>query len=84
MVFVAVQAMAFLATALTGVFQKKVGAQILQGCMQLIQKQPCARVQAVIASALGQFCNCEMISKKIFKNLLAPMVEWLVSLCSAP
>ena len=76
--------MAFISTALTGVFQKKVGAQILQGLMQLIQKQPCPRVQAVIASALGQFCNCEMISKKIFKNLLAPMVEWLVSLCSAP
>ena len=84
MVFVAIQAMAFISTALNGTFQKKVGAQILQVCMQLIQKQPCPRVQAVLASSLGQFCNCDMISKKIFKNVLAPLVEWLVSLCSAP
>lgn len=84
MVFVAVQAFAFLSTSLAGVFQKKSGAQMIQALLNLLQKQPCLRVQAVIASALGQFCNCEMISKKIFKNMLAPIVEWLTGLCGAP
>ena len=81
-VFVALQAIAFVSVALTGVFQKKAGAQVVQAILQLVQKNPCLRVQAIAASALGQFCSCEMITKKIFKNVLAPLVEWLTTLCA--
>ena len=82
-VFVALQSIAFVSVALSGLFQKKVGTQIIQGILGLIQRQPCLRVQAIAASALGQFCNCEMISKKIFKSTLPALVEWLSSLCGA-
>ena len=83
-VFVALQSIAFVSVALSGLFQKKAGTQIIQGILGLIQRQPCMRVQAIAASALGQFCNCEMISKKIFKSTLPDLVEWLSSLCGAP
>ena len=80
--FVALQAIAYVSVALPVTFQKKCGAQVLQSVMQLVQKNPCLRVQAIAASCVGQFCSCEMISKKIFKNVLEPLTQWMYSLCS--
>ena len=81
-VFVALQSIAYVSVALSGTFQKKCGSDVLQGILQLVQKNPCLRIQAIAASCVGQFCSCEMISKKIFKNLLEPLTQWLYSLCS--
>lgn len=80
--FVALQAIAYVSVALPATFQKKCGAQVLQGVLQLMQKSPCLRVQAIAASCVGQFCSCDMISKKIFKNVLEPLTQWMYSLCS--
>ena len=80
--FVALQAIAYVSVALPVTFQKKCGAQVLQSELQLVQKNPCLRVQAIAASCVGQFCSCEMISKKIFKNVLEPLTQWMYSLCS--
>ena len=74
MIYVALQSIAYVSVALEGTFQKKCGAQV--------QRNPCLRVQAIAASCVGQFCAVEMISKKIFKNTLPALVEWLFSLCS--
>ena len=39
-------------------------------------------LQAIAASCVGQFCAVELISKKIFKNTLPALVDWLFNLCS--
>ena len=36
----------------------------------------------MIASCLGQFCAVEMITRKIFKNTLPDLVQWLFNLCT--
>ena len=36
----------------------------------------------MIASCLGQFCAVEMITRKIFKNTLPDLVQWLYNLCT--
>ena len=82
MVYVALQAIAYVSVALEGVFQKKCGVQVIQGILGLGQRQPCLRVQAIAASCVGQFCAVELISKKIFKNTLPALVDWLFNLCS--
>lgn len=56
--------------------------QVIDSILSLVARNPCMRVQAMAASCFEQFCNCEMISKKIFKNRLAALMEWLLKLCS--
>lgn len=80
--FVALQAIAYLSVSLPTVFQKKCGVEVIRGILGLIQKNPCLRLQAMAASCLGQFCAVEMITKKIFKNTVADLVNWLMGLCS--
>ena len=82
MIYVALQSIPYVSVALEGTFQKKCGAQVMQGILAMVQRNPCLRVQAIAASCVGQFCAVEMISKKIFKNTLPALVEWLFSLCS--
>lgn len=50
--------------------------------LALVHKNPCLRLQAMAASCLGQFCAVEMISKKIFKNSVSDLVQWLFNLCT--
>ena len=82
--FVALQAIAYVSLALAGLFQKKCGVEIINGIYNLIQKNPSMNVQAMIASCFGQFCAVDTISKKIFKDTLPNLVNWLLSLCGAP
>lgn len=76
----ALQAVAYCAVSLPGIFHKKCGAEMIRGILTLVQKNVSLNLQAMAASCLGQFCAIEQISKKIFKNTLSDLVQWLLGL----